>query len=163
MNNKKQQAQVFLSLALLSGLMLTAGSVQAGGFMTPTANTAGWGRAFGGGSMFKNDPSAAYNNPAAMAFIDKTISQFTINYANIDIKYKGSAYDYAGNPTSTTVMDPTTGELVSSTPRTGDGGQGGFEAWVPTGFMVIPINDRFAFGLSQVVPMGARTTWDEDW
>ncbi|MBH3422762.1 outer membrane protein transport protein [Pseudomonas gessardii] len=162
MNNKKQQAQALLGLALLGGLIASAGSVQAGGFMTPTANTAGWGRAFGGGSMFKNDPSAAYNNPAAMAFIDKTISQFTINYANIDIKYKGAAYDYAGNPSSTTVFDPNTGE-VTSTPRTGDGGQGGFEAWVPTGFMVIPINDRFAFGLSQVVPMGARTTWDEDW
>lgn len=34
---------------------------------------------------------------------------------------------------------------------------------MPTGFMVMPINDRIAFGLSQVVPMGARTTWDEDW
>ncbi|MFO2466354.1 outer membrane protein transport protein [Pseudomonas sp. 15FMM2] len=161
MSNKKQQAQAFFGLALLGGLLATTGPVQAGGFMAPTANTAGWGRAFGGGSMFKNDPSAAFNNPAAMAFIDKTISQFTINYANIDIKYKGSAYDYAGNPASNTVFDPSTG--LSSTPRTGDGGQGGFEAYIPTGFMVIPINDRFAFGLSQVVPMGARTTWDSDW
>ncbi|WP_421558277.1 outer membrane protein transport protein [Pseudomonas canadensis] len=162
MNNKKQQAKGLLGLALLSGLMASTVQVHAGGFMTPTTNAAGWGRGFGGGSLFKNDPSAAYNNPAAMAFIDKTISQFTLNYANIDIKYKGAAYDYAGNPTSSTVYDPNTG-LTTSTPRTGDGGQGGFEAWVPTGFMVMPINDRIAFGLSQVVPMGARTTWDEDW
>lgn len=162
MNNKKQQANAFLGLVLLGGLIVTAGPVQAGGFMTPTTNAAGWGRAFGGGSMFKNDPSSAYNNPAAMAFVDKTISQFTVNYANIDIKYKGSAYDYAGNPSSVTVADPNTG-ATTSTPRTGDGGQGGFEAWVPTGFMVMPINDRLAFGLSQVVPMGARTTWDQDW
>ena len=162
MNNKKQQAHAFLGLALLGGLMVTAGAAQAGGFTTPTTNAAGWGRGFGGGSLFKNDPSSAYNNPAAMAFVDKAISQFTINYANIDIKYKGSAYDYAGNPSSVTVADPNTG-LTTSTPRTGNGGQGGFEAWVPTGFMVMPINDRLAFGLSQVVPMGARTTWDEDW
>lgn len=162
MNNKKQQAHAFLGLALLGGLMVTAGAAQAGGFTTPTTNAAGWGRGFGGGSLFKNDPSSAYNNPAAMAFVDKAISQFTINYANIDIKYKGSAYDYAGNPSSVTVADPNTG-FTTSTPRTGNGGQGGFEAWVPTGFMVMPINDRLAFGLSQVVPMGARTTWDEDW
>ena len=78
MNNKKQQAQTFLGLALLGGLMVVAGSAQAGAFMTPTTNAAGWGRAFGGGSLFKNDPSSAYNNPAAMAFIDKNISQFTL-------------------------------------------------------------------------------------
>lgn len=141
--------------------MAVAGPVQAGGFMTPTSNTAGWGRAFGGGSMFKNDPSAAYNNPAAMAFIDKTISQFTLNFANIDIKYKGSAYDYSGRPMSETTFDENYNPTYND--RTGNGGQAGFEAWVPTGFMVIPINDRFAFGLSQVVPMGARTTYDQDW
>lgn len=162
MNNKKQQAQRFLGLALLGGLMVGTGSVQAGGFATPTTNSAGWGRAFGGGSLFKNDPSSAFNNPAAMAFVDKSISQFTINYADIDIKYKGSAYDYSGRPTSATTIDPDTFETIYNT-RTGDGGQGGFEAWVPTGFMVVPINDSFSFGLSQVVPMGARTTWDDDW
>lgn len=162
MNNKKQQAHAFLGLALLGGLMATAGSAQAGGFSTPTFGAEGWGRAFGGGSMFKNDPSAAFNNPAAMAFIDHNIAQFNVDYARINIKYKGTAKDYAGNPTSSTTFDPDTFE-PTSVPRTGDGGQGGFTAWLPTGFMVMPIGDRFAFGLSQVVPMGARTTWDNDW
>ncbi|SKA98092.1 long-chain fatty acid transport protein [Pseudomonas extremaustralis] len=161
MNNKKQQAQTFLGLALLGGLMVVAGSAQAGAFMTPTTNAAGWGRAFGGGSLFKNDPSSAYNNPAAMAFIDKNISQFTLNYANIDIKYKGNAYDYSGRPTSATVLDPDFNPIYNT--RTGDGGQAGFQAWVPTAFMVMPINDRLNFGLSQVVPMGARTSYDDDW
>lgn len=162
MNNKKQQVHASFSLALLGGLMIVSGAVQAGAFMTPTTNAAGWGRAFGGGSLFKNDPSAAYNNPAAMAFIDKSISQFTLNYANIDIKYKGNAYDYSGRPTAATTLDPNTFEATYNT-RTSNGGQAGFEAWVPTGFMVIPINDRLSFGLSQVVPMGARTSYDDDW
>ncbi len=161
MNIKKQQAQGFMGLALLSGLMVVAGSVQAGGFLTPTTNAAGWGRAFGGGSLFKDDPSSAYNNPAAMAFIDKNISQFTINYARINIKYKGDSFDYAGNPASSTVLDDNYNAI--RTTRTGDGGQAGFTAWVPTGFMVMPINDRLSFGLSQVVPMGARTSYDDDW
>jgi long-chain fatty acid transport protein len=162
MNNKKQQAHTYLSLALLGGLMAAGGSVQAGAFGTPTANAAGWGRAFGGGSMFKDDPSSAFNNPAAMAFIDHNVAQFTVDYARINVKYKGTAKDYAGNDPAVVTQDPDTGEL-SSTPRTGDGGQGGFTAWLPTGFMVMPINDRFSFGLSQVVPMGARTTWGDDW
>lgn len=160
MNNKKQHARTLLGLAVLAGLV-TAGHVQAGGFATPTFGAEGWGRAFGGGSMFKDDPSSAYNNPAAMAFIDHNVSQFNVDYARINIKYKGTAKDYAGNPPAIVNFDPDFNIL--SEPRTGDGGQGGFTAWLPTGFMVMPIGDRFAFGLSQVVPMGARTTWDDDW
>ncbi|MGC6372002.1 outer membrane protein transport protein [Pseudomonas sp. K2I15] len=161
MNNKKQHARTLLGLAILSGLV-AAGHAQAGGFATPTFGAEGWGRAFGGGSMFKDDPSSAYNNPAAMAFIDHNIAQFNIDYARINIKYKGTAKDYAGNDPAAVTLDPNTGDMTS-VPRTGTGGQGGFTAWLPTGFMVMPIGDRFAFGLSQVVPMGARTTWDDDW
>ncbi len=160
MNNKKQQVQAVLGLALLGGLMIAA-PVQAGGFATPTYGAQGWGRAFGGGSLFKDDPSAAFNNPAAMAFIDKTIAQQTVDYARVNIKYKGNASDYKGDPTSSTVVDDA-GNYVS-TPRTGDGGEAGFTAWLPTGFLVIPFNDRFSFGLSQVVPQGMKSTWDPDW
>ena len=161
MNNNKQLAHRLLGLALLSGL-ITTGSVHAGGFSTPTYGAPGWGRAFGGGSLFKNDPSAAYNNPAAMAFIDSTIAQQTVDYARVKIKYSGQAYDYAGNPvTNTPVLDDqgNTGDTVLNT---NNGGQGGFTAWLPTGFLVVPIGDRFAFGLSQVVPQGMRTTWNEN-
>jgi long-chain fatty acid transport protein len=72
---------------------MIAAPARAGGFSTPTYGAPGWGRAFAGGSLFKNDPSSAYNNPAAMAFIDHNIAQFTIDYARIKIKYKGR-YDY---------------------------------------------------------------------
>ena len=161
MNNKKQHARTLLGLAVVGGLVF-ATSAHAGGFATPTFGAEGWGRAFGGGSMFKDDPSSAYNNPAAMAFIDHNIAQFNVDYARINIKYKGTAKDYAGNDPAKVTIDPVTGES-SSVPRTGDGGQGGFTAWLPTGFMAMPLGDRFAFGLSQVVPMGARTTWDDDW
>ncbi|ENG1328480.1 outer membrane protein transport protein, partial [Pseudomonas aeruginosa] len=87
-----------LLCALIVGGLFGTSQAQAGGFMVPTTNTAGWGRAMAGGSLFPNDPSAAFNNPAAMAFIDKRIAQLTVNYADIDIKYNGDAYDYQGNP-----------------------------------------------------------------
>jgi len=161
MNNKKQQLQVAIGLALLSSVM-ASGSVQAGGFQTPTYGAPGWGRAFGGGSLFKNDPSAAFNNPAAMAFIDQAVVQQTVDYARINIKYKGTAKDYTGQPTSNTTTDPLTGAPVFNE-RTGDGGEAGFTAWLPTGFLVMPINDRISFGLSQVVPQGMKSTWDQDW
>ncbi|MCF5172522.1 outer membrane protein transport protein, partial [Pseudomonas canadensis] len=162
MNNKKQHVQVLLGLALIGGAMATA-PVQAGGFSTPTYGAPGWGRAFGGGSLFKNDPSSAYNNPAAMAFVEHNVAQFTVDYARIKIKYKGDASDYAGNPISNTPLDANGfPDVAAATVNNNDGGQGGFTAWLPTGFMVMPLGDRFAFGLSQVVPQGMRSTWDQD-
>ncbi|SCZ54474.1 MULTISPECIES: outer membrane protein transport protein [unclassified Pseudomonas] len=161
MNNKKQQLQIAVALALLGGFG-AIGTVQAGGFTTPTYGAPGWGRAFGGGSLFKNDPSAAYNNPAAMAFIDQNVAQMTVDYARIKMKYKGDAYDYQGNPATTLPVDASGVPTSGPVPLEGNGGQGGFTAWLPTGFMVMPINDQFAFGLSQVVPMGMRSTWDND-
>lgn len=162
MISKKQQAKTLLGLAILGGLMTTA-PVQAGGFSTPTYGAPGWGRAFGGGSLFKNDPSSAYNNPAAMAFVDQAVVQQTVDYARVKIKYSGQAYDYTGQPVSNTAVMPD-GSFDPSTAvaNNNDGGQGGFTAWLPTGFLVIPIGDRFAFGLSQVVPQGMRTTWNEN-
>ena len=121
MKNKKQHARTLLGLAIVSGLV-AASSAQAGGFATPTFGAEGWGRAFGGGSMFKDDPSSAYNNPAAMAFIDHNVAQFNIDYARINIKYKGTAKDYAGNDPAKVTLDPVNGTF-DSVPRTGDGGQ----------------------------------------
>ncbi|MDQ0653987.1 outer membrane protein transport protein [Pseudomonas cedrina] len=162
MNDKKRPVRVLLGLALI-GELLIALPVQAGGFSTPTYGAPGWGRAFAGGSLFRNDPSSAYNNPAAMAFVDRNIAQFTVDYARIKIKYKGDASDYAGNPISTTPLDGSGfPDGSATTVNSNDGGQGGFTAWLPTGFMVMPLGDRFAFGLSQVVPQGMRSTWDED-
>ena len=162
MNNKKQQMRVLLGLALIGGVIVAA-PVQAGGFSTPTYGAPGWGRAFAGGSLFKNDPSSAYNNPAAMAFVDQNVAQMTVDYARIKIKYKGTASDYAGNPISSTPLDANGfPDSTATTVNNNDGGEGGFTAWLPTGFMVMPLGDRFAFGLSQVVPQGMRSTWDED-
>lgn len=162
MKLNKRQIEVLLGLALMGGWMVAA-PVQAGGFSTPTYGAPGWGRAFAGGSLFKNDPSSAYNNPAAMAFVDRNVAQFTVDYARIKIKYKGDAYDYAGKPISSTPLgDNGFPDSAATTANHNDGGQGGFSAWLPTGFMVMPLGDRFAFGLSQVVPQGMRSTWDQD-
>lgn len=157
-----------LWIAALAGSMLAASQVQAGAFGVPTYGTPGWGRAFAGGSMWKNDPSAAFNNPAAMAFIDHNVAQVSVHHARISLKYKGNVYDNQGNPRSDRDLefDPAgnpTGNIIDNGPITNDGGQGGFGKALPTSFLVMPINDRLSFGLSQVVPMGAQTTWDGDW
>ncbi|MGP0170683.1 outer membrane protein transport protein [Pseudomonas sp. NCHU5208] len=157
-----------LCLATLAGSLLITSQAHAGAFGVPTYGTPGWGRAFAGGSMWKNDPSAAFNNPAAMAFIDQNIAQVSVHHARVSLNFKGNVYDYQGNPRGDREFERDaagnpTGGIIDNGPITNDGGQGGFAAVLPTSFLVMPINDRLSFGLSQVVPMGARTTWDRDW
>lgn len=148
-----------LSMAIL-GAVIGAQQAEAGAFAVPTYGTPGWGRAFAGGSVWKNDPSAVFNNPAAMAFIERPIGQVSAIYADIDMKFKGQAYDYQGNPR---VEYDDVNDVGGPNARTlGDGGNGGFSKWLPTQFLVIPVGDRFAFGLAQVVPMGMRSTWDKN-
>lgn len=159
MNKNNRCMRTLLGLAALGGC-LSHGAALAGGFAVPTFGTPGWGRAFGGGSLFAEDPSAAFNNPAAMAFIERSTAQVSVHYADVDIKFRGQAYDYQGNPMSQKGYDDDY-NLVSS--PMGDGGNGGFTAWLPTAFWVIPVNDQFAFGLSQVVPLGMRSTWGQGW
>ncbi|BCG24511.1 hypothetical protein TUM18999_27020 [Pseudomonas tohonis] len=148
-----------LSLAIL-GAVIGAQQAEAGAFAVPTYGTPGWGRAFAGGSVWKNDPSAAFNNPAAMAFIERPIGQVSAIYADIDMKFKGQAYDYQGNPR--VEYDDVNDVNGPNARALGDGGNGGFSKWLPTQFLVIPVGDRFAFGLAQVVPMGMRSTWDKN-
>lgn len=161
MIKKNKKIRAILGLAALSGLM-NSGAVQADAFLNPNYGAPAWGRAFGGGSLFKNDPSAAYNNPAAMAFIDQNIAQASTHYVRNKRKFNGNVTDYQGLPASLATVDAN-GIPGPSTPLIGNGGNGGSTDWLPGGFVVIPINDRFAFGLSQVVPLNMNSSWDADW
>ena len=75
MNNKKQHARTLLGLAVLAGLV-TAGQVQAGGFATPTFGAEGWGRAFGGGSMFKDDLCVNLEGDGVLTQMVKLYNQY---------------------------------------------------------------------------------------
>lgn len=169
-NNKAVPVRTCLTLciATLASSILITSQAHAGAFGVPTYGTPGWGRAFAGGSMWENDPSAAFNNPAAMAFIDQNIAQVSVHHARVSLKFKGNVYDYQGNLRADRELERdasgnVTGGIIDNGVVSNDGGQGGFAAVLPTSFLVMPINDRLSFGLSQVVPAGARTTWDRNW
>lgn len=63
-----------LAAALIVSLG-TARQTRAAAFQLPVTHAAGFGRAFAGGSLWPNDPSSAYNNPAAMAWFTAPVMQ----------------------------------------------------------------------------------------
>jgi Long-chain fatty acid transport protein len=118
----------------------------AGSFQLPTDNAAGWARANAGGSLFENDPTAAYNNPAAMAFFTGPVLQVSAAGIRPSAQFQGSFRDEQGNPVS------------------GDN-PNGFGKFIPFPNMafVAPVNDRLSLGGSLSVPYGLVSEYNPTW
>ncbi|MBB5358118.1 long-chain fatty acid transport protein [Rhodanobacter sp. ANJX3] len=119
--------------------------VHAAAFQLPVSNAAGFGRAFGGGSLWQNDPSASYNNPAAMAWFTSPVVQGSWIGIDISTQFHGSMTDPSGAP------------LPGSNPNGGDHLNNDGSA-----FAVLPVSDRFALGFGLDVPYALVTKYSPD-
>lgn len=137
--------QASLALAVAGALALPL-RAQAGSFQLPTDNAAGWARANAGGSLFANDPTAVYNNPAAMAFFTAPMLQITGTGIRPSAHFEGQFEDEQGNPT------------------TGDN-PNGFGKFIPFPNMAFaaPINDHVTLGGSLTVPFGLVSEYNPTW
>ncbi|GGA11391.1 outer membrane protein transport protein [Dyella caseinilytica] len=134
-----------LALAVVSAFAFPV-IAQASAFQLPTDNAAGWARANAGGSLFPDDPTAAYNNPAAMAFFSAPVLQATATMIRPSAQFNGQVLDVDNNPTT------------GNNPN-------GFNKFVPFPNLawVAPINDWFALGGALTVPYGLQSEYDPTW
>lgn len=138
-------ARAILALAVVSALALPV-VAQAGAFQLPTDNAAGWARANAGGSLFPDDPTAAYNNPAAMSFFSGPVLQATATEIRPQSQFNGQTQDVDGNPTT-------------------GGNPNGFGKFVPFPNLawVAPVNDWLALGGALTVPFGLESDYNSSW
>ena len=134
-----------LALAVVSALSLPL-CAQAGSFQLPTTNAAGWARAGAGGSLFPDDVTAAYNNPAAMAFFDAPMIQVTGTGIRPSSQFHGEFRDEQGNPTT------------GNNPN-------GFARFIPFPDIAwaLPVTDRLVIGGSVTVPYGLVSKYNPTW
>ena len=137
--------QASLALAVAAALTLPI-RAEAGSFQLPTDNAAGWGRANAGGSLFPDDPTAAYNNPAAMAFFDAPMLQVTGTGIRPSSEFHGQFNDVNGNAVS------------GNNPN----GFGKFIPFPDIAF-VAPVSDRLTLGGSVTVPYGLASNYNPTW
>jgi long-chain fatty acid transport protein len=137
--------QASLALAVATALLHPL-RAEAGAFQLPTDNAAGWARANAGGSLFPNDPTAVFNNPAAMAFFTGPVFQATGTGIRPSSQFEGSFRDEQGNPTT-------------------GGNPNGFGKFVPFPNMAFaaPVSDRLTLGGSLTVPFGLASNYNPDW
>lgn len=137
--------QASLALAIAAALILPL-RAEAGSFQLPTDNAAGWARANAGGSLFANDPTAVYNNPAALAFFTGPVLQTTITGIRPSASFEGQFRDQQGNP------------VTGNNPN-------GFGKFIPFPNLAYaaPINDQLTLGASLTVPYGLVSEYNPSW
>lgn len=131
--------------AALGGL---AGGAVAGGFAIGTQSGSGTGNAFAGGAAAADDASVAWFNPALMTLLPGKQVAGAINAVKPSFKFSNNA---------------STGAFGSPPASTGDGGDGGSWALIPSAFFTMAIDPKWSFGLALNVPFGLKTEYDTPW
>src|SRR5271166_3060149 len=129
-----------------AALALSAGQAFGSNFALQEQSGSGVGNAFAGGAAVAEDASTVYFNPAGM-------SRFSAIQGAIsgDVICLSAKLDNSGS------------EPAALQPLGGDGGNAGTCAFLPSMYLVVPINKQFAFGLGVGAPFGLKTNYDSSW
>jgi long-chain fatty acid transport protein len=132
-----------ISTAFAAGAM----PAMAGGFAIGTQSGSAIGNANAGGAAAAEDASVVWSNPAGMTALPAG-KQITGAVHAIKPSFK------FGNTGSTGFF---------AAPGTGDGGDGGGWAYVPSGFFAMDITPALRFGVALTAPFGLKTDYDFGW
>ncbi|HEX7953666.1 MAG TPA: outer membrane protein transport protein [Burkholderiales bacterium] len=146
---KNKLARTGVALAAVSALGGMSTSVAAAGFALIEQSASGMGNAFAGAAATAEDPSTIFFNPAGMSLIQGR--QVTVGAHLIDLSAKCSD------------SGSTKPAAVPALPLGGNGGDAGGQAVVPNAYFVMPVGDRFNFGIGVNAPFGLKTDYDDSW
>jgi long-chain fatty acid transport protein len=125
---------------------LGAGQVFAAGFALQETNGSGLGNAYAGGAAVAEDASTVWANPAGMSRFSTIQVAASLDLVRPSFKFSNS------------------GSIAALTqPLGAEGGDAGFINFVPAMYVVVPINNAWAFGLGVNAPFGLANEYDADW
>lgn len=124
-------------------------AASAAGFALIEQSASGMGNAYAGAAATAEDASTIFYNPAGMSELKGT--QFAVGGHVIDLSAKFS------NSGSTKPA------AIVTNPLGGNGGEAGTTAIVPNVYFVLPIGERFDFGIGVNAPFGLKTEYDDNW
>lgn len=135
-------------IALVTGVALggTSSGAFAGAFGIGTQSGSGTGNAYSAGAAGAEDASAAWYNPAAMAFLPA-----------------GKHVMVSGHLLRPSFKFNDEGSTIPGALGSGNGGDGGGWAAVPNAAFVMNLSNQLSFGLSVNSPFGLKTDYDTGW
>jgi len=134
--------------AALAGaaLALAGGQSFGSAFALQEQSGSGLGNAFAGGAAAAEDASTVFWNPAGMSRMPGIEAAGVASLICLTAKFN----DHNSQP-------------AALQPLGGNGGDAGNCNVVPAGYLVVPVNPQWAFGIGVNVPFGLKTKYDSDW
>ncbi|MEZ8943390.1 outer membrane protein transport protein [Vibrio sp. 10N.247.311.12] len=136
--------RLFKKSLLAVTITLASSQAMAAGFQLNAQSATGIGRAFAGDAVIADNASVMARNPAAMALFDKT--ELSLGFESITsmIEVSDANYDLAGG----------------SIPSTDDVGD---TSIAPNIHLIVPVNDKFAWGVNAYSNFGTKTEFADDY
>ncbi|MEZ8205604.1 outer membrane protein transport protein [Vibrio splendidus] len=137
--------RLFKKSLLAVTITLASSQAMAAGFQINAQSATGIGRAFAGDAVIADNASVMARNPAAMALFDKT--ELSLGFESITsmIEVKDATYSSLGSGSVS----------VADTDDVGD------TSIAPNIHLIVPVNDKFAWGVNAYSNFGTKTEFDD--
>lgn len=151
MMNKKR---LFQKTVLAAAITLTTQQAVAAGFQLNAQSATGLGRAFAGDAVIADNASVMARNPAAMALFDEMSMSLGFVMIDTQIEVKDAKYNINSPGPSPGVPLPS--------PFSGDSNydEAGDTSFVPNVHLIVPVNDKLAWGVNLYSNFGTKTEFD---
>jgi long-chain fatty acid transport protein len=139
---------------LLTGYAAWYTSAWGAGFALIEHSASGMGSAFAGAAALAEDPSTLWFNPAGMLRLQEPQVAIALHAVLPEGRYtdRGSYLNPA-----------LTGDRVVPGSLSGSNATTKVTGWVPNFYYVLPLSERYTFGIGINVPFGLETDYQDDW
>ncbi len=142
-----QNTRLFKKTLLAVTVAFASGQSMAAGFQINAQSATGIGRAFAGDAVIADNASVMARNPAAMALFDKM--ELSLGFESITsmIEVKDAKYrNFMGQSVD-----------VADTDDVGD------TSIAPNIHLIVPVNDKFAWGVNAYSNFGTKTEFSDNY
>ncbi|MCW8333044.1 outer membrane protein transport protein [Vibrio paucivorans] len=143
MNNTRLFKKSLLAVTITAATFASSQAVAAG-FQLNAQSATGLGRAFAGDAVIADNASVMARNPAAMALFDKM--ELSLGFESITSQIEVKDVSYAGGAIP-----------VADTDDVGD------TSIAPNIHLIVPVNDKFAWGVNAYTNFGTKTEFSSDY
>ncbi|WP_070963584.1 outer membrane protein transport protein [Vibrio sonorensis] len=150
MNNTR----LFKKSLIAVTITLASQQALAAGFQLNAQSATGIGRAFAGDAVIADNASVMARNPAAMALFDKT--ELSLGFESITSLIEVKDATYQNNLPVLSGGSP----IIASVPDKDDVGA---TSIAPNIHLIVPVNDKFAWGVNAYSNFGTKTEFGDDY
>lgn len=140
------KTRLFKKSIIAVTIALASQQAVAAGFQLNAQSATGLGRAFAGDAVIADNAASMARNPATMALFDETALSLGFVSITSKIKVKDATYT---NPVT----------APSGTPS--NYGDAGDTSIAPNIHLIVPVNEKFAWGINAYTNFGTKTEFDD--